>query len=127
MDLKMMEKRRATLDAFARAWAARDVDALLALMTVDCVYGASIGPEPGRTYQGHAEVRAGVMAMFAHDNDTTSTVTNVRFGNDHAFWEWHYFRRDAADYSPAAHGCDLFVFVADKIAMKQAFRKVQSE
>jgi hypothetical protein len=45
-------RRRATLEAFARAWAARDVDALLALMKIDCIYGASVGPEPGRTYGG---------------------------------------------------------------------------
>jgi ketosteroid isomerase-like protein len=58
---------RDCLRRFADAWTRRDVDGLLALMTADAVYTASVGPDPGRTFRGHAELAAGFREMFAHD------------------------------------------------------------
>ncbi|MFB4270464.1 nuclear transport factor 2 family protein [Nonomuraea sp. GTA35] len=46
---------RECLECFADAWARHDVGGLLELMTEDAVYAASVGPEPGRTFRGHAE------------------------------------------------------------------------
>jgi hypothetical protein len=37
---------------FSEAWAKRDIDGLMALVTDDIVYGASVGPEPGATLRG---------------------------------------------------------------------------
>jgi hypothetical protein len=65
--------------------------------------------------------------MFAHDAGPTSAGSNIRFGDDHVSWEWRYTGRDSASREIHLHGCDLFVFVGDKIAVKQAFRKVLSE
>jgi ketosteroid isomerase-like protein len=121
------QKRRKTLEAFADAWEEKNVDALLELMTDDCVYSSSVGPEPGQTYKGRAAVRAGILSMFAHDEGTTSAVSNLMLGEDHAYWEWHY---SGATYQAANvrnHGCDLFLFRGEKITLKQAFRKVLSE
>jgi hypothetical protein len=63
--------------------------------------------------------------MFPHDAGTTSAVSNMRFGYDQVFWEWHYAGRDSPLREIQLHGCDL-VFVGDKIALKQSFRKVPS-
>jgi len=60
----MTEER---LREFARAWAARDVELLMSFMSEDCVYEASVGPEPGRTYVGREEVRRGFAEMLARD------------------------------------------------------------
>ena len=117
--------RRATLERFAQAWSARDVDGVLACMSVMCLYGASVGPEPGRTFRGKAEVHAGVLAMWAHDKTIRSEITNLRIYGDHAVWEWRYFRLDDAGRDVMDHGCDLITFVGDKMAEKQAFRKVR--
>jgi ketosteroid isomerase-like protein len=73
---------RATLDAFARAWGARDLDAIMRHLTDDCVYGASLGPEPGTTFRGQAEVRAGIAAMLAHDDAAESQTTGSAGGID---------------------------------------------
>ena len=51
---------RAIYDQFAAAWAQGDIEGCLALMTVDARYGASIGPEPGRTFTGTGALRAGI-------------------------------------------------------------------
>lgn len=48
-------------------WTAGDLDALMSLMTDDCVYHASVGPEPGTTYHGRAEVRRGFAELLRYD------------------------------------------------------------
>ena len=118
--------RRATLEAFAQAWAARDIDGLLSLMTEACIYGASVGPEPGRTYRGQSEVRAGILAMLSHDRADRSETGNLVIAGDHAFWEWRCTSRDEDGGDVRTHGCDLFTFAGNKISAKQAFRKVLS-
>jgi ketosteroid isomerase-like protein len=50
----MTEER---LREFAAAWARHDVETLMTFLTDDCVYEASVGPEPGRTYAGREAVR----------------------------------------------------------------------
>lgn len=60
-------QRRELLKKFAKAWGKRDIDAVMACMTSNCVYEASVGPEPGTTFQGADQVRRGILQMFAHD------------------------------------------------------------
>ena len=40
------------LKQFGKAWDARDIDEFISTMTDDCVYCASVGPEPGTTHVG---------------------------------------------------------------------------
>src|SRR5258708_30843633 len=54
------------LQRFSAAWTDGDLDALMSFMTEDCVYNASVGPEPESTYRGMEEVRRGFAAMLAH-------------------------------------------------------------
>ena len=49
----------ALLDRFADAWNRHDLDALMSMMTDDCVFEASAGPDvDGQRSEGRAEVRA---------------------------------------------------------------------
>src|SRR5207302_4000436 len=48
---------RQTWQRFSEAWAKRDIDGLMALVTDDIFYGASVGPEPGATFRGRDAVR----------------------------------------------------------------------
>ncbi len=50
--------------AFDAAWLARDVDALMDLMTDDPAYLASTGADPGVSFRGADEVRAGFAAFI---------------------------------------------------------------
>jgi hypothetical protein len=53
------------LDAFAQAWNRHDLDALMAMMTGDCVFEASGGNDvDGERYAGQAAVRAAFAAVF---------------------------------------------------------------
>ncbi len=114
---------REILDRFGEAWASGDAGRVVALMTDDCVYEASVGPEPGRAFRGVAEIRAGVAAMFAHDAAARTEITDIFVAGDRAAWEWRYY--DASN-KLVARGCDLFLLRDGRIAVKNAFRKTIS-
>jgi SnoaL-like domain len=91
---------RATLDARSPGpGAARDLDAIMRHLTDHCIYGASLGPEPGTTFRGQAEVRAGIAAVLAHDDAAESQTTGLVITGNRAFWEW---RLDRSRRSSAA-------------------------
>jgi ketosteroid isomerase-like protein len=108
------------LHRFAEASGSADAARVAALMTDDCVYEASVGPEPGSTFRGTAEVLAGVEAMFAHDAPARIEITDVFAAGDRVAWEWCYY--DSA-HNLIARGCDLFRVRDGRIAVKNAFRK----
>lgn len=117
-----MSDLRHIYDLFAAAWSARDVGACLALMTDDVHYGASIGPEPGETFTGQDAVRAGIIAMLAHDNARASEVVSFNAIGTMAFVEWRYDLGGGR----CELGIDRIDFRGGKIACKPAYRKVRA-
>ena len=118
--MSLSPETSAVLERLSAAWASGDPDQVMALMTDDCVYEASVGPEPGATFRGAAELRAGLETMFAHDAAARTEITDVFAAGDRAAWEWRYY--DAAGRL-VARGCDLFVLRDGLVARKNAFRK----
>lgn len=111
---------RDLLRRFGDAWARRDVDALLALMTDDAVYAASVGPEPGRTFRGHAELAAGFREMFTHDAGALIEPGEPEVFGARAVSTWTYRFPDGR---LCARGVDLWRFRDGKVAEKDAYRK----
>ena len=110
------------LKRFAEAWQKRDVEAVLACMTLDCVYEASVGPEPGTTFRGTEEVRCGILKMFGYDEGSESRISNLFISGRHAAWEWTYVWRGNGN-ERVVRGCDVFEFDGSKICRKSGFRK----
>jgi steroid delta-isomerase-like uncharacterized protein len=117
----------AVLEQFAEAWNRHDVDALMAFMTEDCVFEASAGPDiSGTRYVGRAAVRAGfaeVWATFpdAHWDNARHFICGAR-----GVSEWTFTGTRADGTRVEVHGCDLFLFRGDKIALKNSYRKNRS-
>jgi ketosteroid isomerase-like protein len=109
----------ALLDRFSRAWADRDVAGVLALMCDDAVYGASVGPEPGTTYRGRAEIERGLHVMFAHDDGAEIDQGAAVVSADRAVTTWRYTFGDGRQEL----GVDLWRFRDGRIAEKDAYRK----
>lgn len=107
---------------FSEAWSRRDLDAIMAFFTEDCIYSASVGPEPGTTFCGRAGVRAGIEAMFRHDAASTVEPGRIFADGNKVFSEWIYRFPQGSGRVPA-HGCDVFEFEGDRIRLKDAFRK----
>jgi steroid delta-isomerase-like uncharacterized protein len=114
----------ALLDRFADAWNRHDLDALMEMMTDDCVFEASAGAEiAGQRSRGKAAVRAAFAAVFdafpdAHWADARHFVAGNR-----GVSEWTFTGTQKDGRRVEVNGCDLFTFSGDRIAVKNSFRK----
>jgi steroid delta-isomerase-like uncharacterized protein len=112
------------LQAFADAWNRHDVDALMSMMTADCVFEASGGNAvDGERHVGQRAVRAAYAAVFdqypdAHWGDARHFVTG-----DRGVSEWTFTGTLKDGKRVEVTGCDLFTFRNGKIATKNSFRK----
>jgi ketosteroid isomerase-like protein len=111
------------LEQFGEAWDAGDVDKLMSMITDDCVYSASVGPEPGATYAGKQAVREGFLAMLAHDSSGVSRTGRVFVAGNLGVGEWSYLFGAGSEAECEVRGCDIFEFRGGRISRKDAFRK----
>ena len=99
------------LQAFADAWNGHDVDALMSMMTTDCVFEASGGTAvDGERHEGQRAVRAAFAAVFeqypdAHWGHARHFVTGDRGVSE---WTFTGTRRDGKRVEVT--GCDVFTF-----------------
>lgn len=111
------------LEAFNDAWGRADVPTLMSFMTEDCVYQASVGPEPGATFAGRTEVEKGFALMLALDRDSESKGGRCFVTSKVGVAEWSY-NTPIDGRRVEVRGCDIFEFEGDTIKRKDAFRKV---
>src|SRR4051812_29384291 len=89
----------------------------------DCVYSASVGPEPGETFVGKDAVRAGFTKMLAHDRDSVAEQGDVHVFGDGAVSTWGFRRRDPDGRSILVRGCDVWLCRDGLVVRKDSFRK----
>jgi len=112
------------LQSFANAFNAHDVKAILSLMTDDCVFEASAGPDAdGEKFTGREKVKKAFEDVF-------DTFPDAHWGNarhfvkdDRGFSEWIFTGTKADGTRVEVTGCDLFTFRDGKIAIKNSYRK----
>jgi steroid delta-isomerase-like uncharacterized protein len=112
------------LDRFAAAWNRHDLDALMSMMTADCVFAASAGPDvDGERSEGADAVRAAFAAVFHAFPDAQWADARHFIAGDRGVSEWTFTgtRRDGARVE--VRGCDLFTFRDGRIAVKNSYRK----
>ena len=112
------------LDEFAGAWNRHDVDALMAVMTDDCVFEASAGPDVcGTRYEGREHVRKGFAEVFASFPDAHWAGARHFTNGNRGVSEWTFTGTRADGKWIEVTGCDLFTFKNGKIAIKNSYRK----
>ena len=112
------------LVAYTAAWGRHDLEAIMGMMTPDCVFETSGGPDPcGRSYEGQAPVREAIAEIF-------EMLPDVRFANARHFVcgergvsEWTMLATRPDGSRLEARGCDLFEFRHGKIFRKDSYRK----
>lgn len=109
----------AMLQEFADAMGDKDIEKIASFFTHDCIFKASVGPEPGKTYEGKKCVMNGIKDMISHDSGGKSSIENIRIFESFGVYEWLYEFQDKS----IVRGCDLFKFRGDKIKEINAFRK----
>ncbi|PUE63255.1 hypothetical protein B9Z45_00845 [Limnohabitans sp. 2KL-17] len=115
------------LDRFAQAWNAHNVDALLSMVTQDCVYDASTGSElHGTRYQGHDQLRRAFAGVWEAIPDARwEQARHVAYGAERGFTEWVFRGTRLADgVQVDSWGIDVFEFRDGLIAYKNTFRKM---
>jgi ketosteroid isomerase-like protein len=114
----------AVLISFAEAWNRHDIDTIMALMTADCVFEASAGPDVcGARYVGYEEVRAAFIDVWTTFPDAQWRDAQHHICGNLGLSEWTFCGTRADGARVEVNGCDLLTFRGDKIALKNSYRK----
>ena len=114
----------ALLERFAEAWNRHDLDALMSMMTDDCVFEASAGPEvAGQHSEGKQAVRAAYAAVFEAYPDAHWANARHVIAGGRAVSEWTFTGTHTDGRRVEVNGCDLFTIREGKVAIKNSFRK----
>lgn len=112
------------LDRFADAWNRHDLDAIMSMMTADCVFEASAGNGvDGERSEGPVAVRAAFAAVFADYPDARWNNPRHFVARDRGVSEWTFTATSLDGNRVEVNGCDLFSFRDGKIALKNSYRK----
>jgi steroid delta-isomerase-like uncharacterized protein len=102
---------------YGAAWAAHDVDAIVALHTDDTVFHSHGAGDPA---EGRSAVREAIVAIFAQCPDLRFDRKRVHFGEDHIVSE--YEMAGTVDGNPfACDGVDVFTLGNGRIARKDTY------
>jgi ketosteroid isomerase-like protein len=117
------------LFGFFDACNAHDIDRLVDYFTDDGVYLASAGPDDdGTSFRGIDEVRRGFIAFFDTFPDGHYTDIDLQVNGDRGIARWTFTGTTSAEsWTSTYRGADVFEFAADKIRVKDAFRKERSD
>jgi steroid delta-isomerase-like uncharacterized protein len=112
------------LDRFAEAWNRHDLDALMSMMTDDCVFEASAGPEVGgQRSEGAPAVRAAFAAVFDAFPDAHWGNARHFVAGNRAVSEWTFTGTNKDGKYVEVNGCDLLTLRNGRIAIKNSYRK----
>lgn len=103
--------------AFQRAFDRRDVDAIMALMTADCVF-EDTSPPDGRRSVGSEDVRAAWEELFRDAPRARFETEETVVAGDRAVVRWRYMWGDGH-----VRGVDLFRVRGGRIAEKLSYVK----
>lgn len=107
-----------TVDRFGLAVNRHDVDAIMALMTPDCVFETTQPSPDGRRHEGTAAVRAAWEALFTTTPTARFDAEDVAVAADRAVVRWRYDFGDGH-----VRGVDLLKVRDRKVAEKLAYVK----
>lgn len=119
----MTAATRATVERFNAAFNRHDVDAIMALMTPDCVFENTSPPPDGERVAGAAAVRATWEALFRSSPEAVFETEDSFAAGDRCVVRWRY--RWAPDGEAPGHvrGVDVFRVVDGRVAEKLSYVK----
>ena len=96
----------------------------MSMMTDDCVFEASAGPQVnGQRSEGQEAVRAAFAAVFEAFHDAHWAGARHFIAGSRGVSEWTFTGTNLDDKRVEVNGCDLLTFRDGKIAIKNAYRK----
>jgi len=113
----------ATINAFNDALNRHDVDAVMALMTDDCVFENTWPAPDGERYEGQPAVRAFWERLIAESPSAHFEIEEFFASGDRATQRWRYTWVDSQDVPGHIRGVDVFRIRDGKVAEKLAYVK----
>ncbi len=114
----MTDGTLAVIERFNAAFNAHDVDAVMALLTDDCVFENTYPPPDGERFEGQAAVRANFAAFFAQSPQAWFDFEDTFACGDRAGVRWRYRWGDGH-----VRGVDVFRVRDGRIAEKLSYVK----
>ena len=114
----MSATTEATIDAFNEAFNRHDVDAVMALMTEDCLFENTLPPPDGERHVGQKDVRKFWEKFFQETPRATFETEEMVVSGDRAVVRWRFEWGDGY-----IRGIDLFRVRDGKVAEKLSYVK----
>ena len=109
---------RETVEAFNEAFGRHDVDAVMALMTDDCIFENTLPPPDGERHAGQADVRRCWEQFFGGTPQARFETEEMVVAGDRAVVRWRF------DWGGGnVRGIDLFKVRDGKVADKLSYVK----
>jgi len=113
----------AALARFAAAFAARDVDGIMALMTDDCVFEATSPAPDGTRVEGAAAVRQVWEELFGSTADALFTTEESFVSEDRGVLRWRFSWTEPDGSQGHVRGVDVLRFTGGKVSEKLSYVK----
>ena len=114
----MSASTEATIDAFNEAFNRHDVDAVMALMTEDCLFENTLPPPDGERHVGQKDVRKFWEHFFQESPAAKFETEEMVTSGDRAVVRWRFEWGDGY-----IRGIDLFRVRDGKVAEKLSYVK----
>lgn len=114
----MAESTETVVDRFNAAFNAHDIEAVMRLMTDDCVFENTYPPPDGKRFEGQAAVRANFAAFFTESPRAQFEFEDTFICGDRACVRWLYRWGDGH-----VRGVDVFRVHDGRIAEKLSYVK----
>jgi steroid delta-isomerase-like uncharacterized protein len=108
---------------FTDALNARDVDAMMSLLTHDCVFENTYPAPAGTRYTGQAAVREFWVDFFRNSAEARIEIEEIFGQNARVVMRWMYRWADHAGHSGYIRGVDLYRLRDGLIAEKLSYVK----
>lgn len=111
------------IERFRLAFNAHDVNAVMALMTEDCVFENTYPPPDGERFEGAAAVRAYWIRFFAESPNAHFESEELAACGSRGYLRWRYWWVNPNGTRGTVRGVDIFHIRDDKIAEKLSYVK----
>ena len=113
----------ATIERFNDAFNRHDVEAIMALMTDDCVFENTYPPPDGERYECRAAVRGFWERLFRSTPDARFTLEEIFAAGDRCAQRWRYDFTDDDGRPGHIRGVDILRVRDGKVAEKFSYVK----
>lgn len=116
---------KAFVERFLKPWNDHDVEGAMSLMTDDCVWETTRGPEPyGTRFEGSKAVRAAIADAFRAMPDIRYELVHGSFGPDLVVVELLVTATLAGGKPAKFQACDIMTIRDGKVVTKRSYRKL---